>query len=419
VTNLDDSGSGSLREALTAKGPRTVLFKVAGTITLNDEINIKEPFLTVAGQTAPGQGVQIRGGSIKITTHDVAMRYLKVRSGDAINNNLTQERDSVTLNGEINVYNIVIDHCTMIWGPDIGGIALLQGALDATISYSIIGEGLYISNHPEATSLETGHSTAMNITELSSSLSPERITIHHNLLTTSSDRNPRVIGGTFIDFVNNVVYNWRDGASAGNPRMLNLINNYFIMGPMNTNPRALLAWKPEVESGGVLHTGSVHESGNQLEGFQTVRGGPLDVYAPGPLGPGSLNNQDSALDAYNKIVDDAGANRQVAGPEGNFVTLRDSVDQRIMNNLINRTGTFMNGVDFNGVDGFPAISWPELAAGTPATDNDNDGMPDSWEARYFGGTGRGSPDNSSSDYDSDGYTDLEEYLNGTDPTQRS
>ncbi|RPI30719.1 MAG: DNRLRE domain-containing protein [Chloroflexota bacterium] len=413
VTNLNDSGSGSLREALTATGARTVVFKVSGTITLSGDIQVNNPYLTVAGQTAPGEGVQIRGAQIKITTHDIIIRYLKVRSGDESSGSNPADRDAVTLNSDTNVYNIVVDHSTMTWGPDVGGITFLNGARDATVSYSIIGEGLYISRHPEGVLAQTGHSLAMNITELSSSQHPTRITSHHNLITTSSDRNPRIIGGEFIDFVNNVVYNWRDSASQGNPRSVNLINNYYVKGPMTTKSGSLYAWTPKVESGGSLRSGSVYESGNVVDGFTTVRGAPTSVYASSRFSAYSMTGEDTARAAYDKVVADAGANRQVGGANGSFVTRRDSADTRTINNLLNRTGTFYNGVSFGGVGGFPAISWPTLASGTPATDADNDGMADAWEVTYFGNTSRGSSANSSSDLDADGYTDLEEYLNGT------
>jgi hypothetical protein len=416
VSNLNDSGPGSLREALTAPGPRVVLFSVSGTITLKNEIRITSPYLTVAGHTAPGEGIQIRDAQIKIATHDIIIRYLKVRSGDAGASGDNAVRDSLTLNGDSQVYNVIVDHSTLVWGPDIGGIAFLNGARDATLSYSIIGEGLYVSNHPEATIDRGGHSMSMNISELSSSSHPSRITIHHNLLTTSSDRNPRVIGGEFIDIVNNVIYNWRNSPSQGNPRKLNLIKNFYIKGPMNTNGKALFAWQPRAESGGRLRSGVVYESGNLSEGFTTLRSNPQSVYAPARFEPYSITAEDSPQVAYLKILTEAGASRQVSGRDGSFTSLRDAVDTRIINNLIDRTGFFINGIGQEGAAGFSAISWPELAGGTPALDADRDGLPDPWEQHYFGNTSRGSADDSSGDYDQDGYTDLEEYLYDTDPT---
>lgn len=218
---------------------------------------------------------------------------------------------------------------------------------------------------------------------------PRRISIHHNLLTTSADRNPRVIGGENIDVVNNVIYNWRNDASQGNPRKPNLVKNFCIRGPMTTRPSGWVAWKPRAESGSILRPGSVFESENLTEGFTTVRGGSSSVYMNALFMPYSIAQEDSPVDAYNKIVNDAGANRQISGADGTIVVIRDSVDQRIIANLLTRQGTFLNGVDANGVDGFPSISWPTLAAGTPATDDDHDGLPDAWEQLCFGSTSRG------------------------------
>ena len=418
VTNLNDNGLGTLRSALTAQFPRTVVFKISGTITLASDIIVTSPFLTVAGQTAPGEGVQIRGAQIKIATHDVLIRYLKMRTGDLRTASDPADRDSLAVNHATEAYRIVIDHSTLIWGPDIGGISFLNGVRDATVSNSILGEGLYISNHPEAIALETGHSMGATVTQLNPTSHHTRITLHHNLLTTSSDRNPRVIGGENIDIVNNVIYNWRNSASQGNPVKLNLLYNYYIKGPMSTNSSALVAWKPVAEADGRIRPASVYAGANLTEGFTTVRGGPTSVYASALFQPYSMAEEDSPQDAYHKIVDDAGANRQVSGPDGTMVVIRDAVDQRIINNLVNRRGTFLNGVNANGVGGFPAISWPTLAAGTPAVDNDNDGMPDTWEKAYFDTTTRGKWNDSRGDFDSDGYTDLEEYLNETDPTAR-
>jgi pectate lyase len=419
VTNLNDSGPGSLREALTAPQPRMVLFRVSGTITLLSDVVITSPFLTVAGHTAPGEGVQIRGDQLKIATHDIVIRYLKVRSGDASNASNPADRDATTLNDHTQVYNVVIDHSTMIWGPDVGGVTFLNGARDSTVSYSIIGEGLYYSDHPEAIPRNDGHSMSLNITQLKSSNFPARITIHHNLITTSSDRNPRVIGGENIDIVNNVIYNWRGSPSQGNPRSLNLINNYYIKGPMSTKASSLVAWLPKVEKGGRLRRGVVYENGNLAEGLSKLRGSPTNVYAVSRFTPYSMETEDNPEVAYEMIVNDVGANLQVASATGDFVKVRDTVDTRIIDNLVNRTGTFYNGVGYDGRAGFPEITWPSLAGGEPTADTDNDGLPDGWESTFLGVTTFGSSTNSSSDFDADGYTDLEEYLYGTNPAENA
>lgn len=417
VTNLNDSGDGSLRSALMESGPRLVLFRVSGTITLENDIRVKEPYLTIAGQTAPGEGIQIRGAHIRIETHNVIIRYLKVRSGDLQNGSTQENRDAITINNANRAHHIVIDHSTLIWGPDVGGLTFLNGTHDATVSYSIMGEGLYLSHHPEANLDNSGHSMTMNITELDSSVPPSRITAHHNLLTTSADRNPRIIGGKNIDIVNNVIYNWKYSSSQGNPRSLNLIKNVYIRGPMTSRVSALFIWMPLLEAGGRLHSGSVYETGNVTEGFESRRKGPKRVYTDTLFRPYSITQEDPARLAYVLVLRNAGANLQVSAPTGEFRTLRDSVDQRIIDNVLNRTGSFYNGIDYDNVSGFRAISWPELQGGTAAIDDDLDGMPDAWEQRYFGDVLRGSSESSEGDYDRDGYTDVEEYLNQTDPTQ--
>jgi pectate lyase len=417
VTNLNNAGDGSLRRALTASGPRLVLFRVSGTITLKEDIRITEPYLTVAGHTAPGEGVQIRGGHVRIETHDVIIRYLKVRSGDLQNASTEESRDAITINNQAQAYNIVIDHSTLIWGPDIGGLSFLNGTHDATVSYSIMGEGLYLSHHPEAKQSSNGHSMSMNITQLDSPVPPRRITVHHNLLTTSADRNPRVIGGENIDIVNNVIYNWRYSSSQGNPRSLNLIKNIYIRGPMTSEPSAFFVWMPATEAGADLHLDSVYASGNLAVGFRTQRKGPAEVYVNTPFRPYSLSQDDPPEIAYDKVVRGAGANLQVREWTGEFLAIRDTVDQRIIENVLNRKGSFYNGVDHDSVLGFQAISWPELQSGKAAIDSDWDGMPDAWEHLYFRHNGRGSQTDSSNDYDRDGYTDVEEYLNQTSPIQ--
>jgi pectate lyase len=399
VTSRKDAGPGSLRAALEASGPRLVLFRVAGTITLKKDITITQPFITIAGQTAPGDGVQIRGGMIKVKTHDVVIRYLKMRSGDRQTSSSTEARDAISLSGTkgTEIYNLVIDHCSMVWGPDIGGIAILTDSHDITIQNSILGEGLYYSNHPEG-SRETGHSKGLNITKLKDTYGgqrPTRITMHHNLFTTSDDRMPQIIGGVNIDIVNNVIYNWGKAAGTGNPVSLNLIKNMFIKGP---ETRRLEAWTPSTSrSDPMLHEQAIYEEGNVTEGFSVIRGEPQRVYSATRFTPYSIRTEQTPQDAYTWIVREVGATRPV----------RDSVDQRIIENLRNRTGRFLDGTE---------VIWPKLESGPVPADTDQDGMPDAWEQQHFDTLSRGSATNSSSDFDQDGYTDVEEYLNQTDPT---
>jgi len=400
VTTLADSGPGSLRSALEASGPRTVLFKVAGTITLQDDISITQPFITIAGQTAPGEGLEVKSGMIRIRTHDVVIRYLKMRVGDLPNASDPADRDALSLSGTggAEVYNVVIDHCSLLWGPDIGGLSILVNVHDVTVQSSIMGEGLYLSSHPEAVSEQGGHSMGASIFQLDPStygnFYPHNITMHHNLFTTADNRMPVVIGAEYVDIVNNVIYNWGQKAAHGNPRKLNLINNMFIRGPQTTG---LVAWTPQLHSTTpTFFPSAVYEQGSVTVGFTAIRGNPQTVYAPSRFSPYSMANEQTPQAAYDQIVQDVGARLPV----------RDSVDQRIINNLTQHTGKFPNGTD---------IVWPSLASGPVPADQDQDGMPDSWEQLQFGALGQGAANDTRSDFDQDGYTDLEEYLNGTDP----
>ena len=392
VTNLNDSGAGSLRACLTASGPRNCVFRVSGTIALQDDIAVTNPFLTIAGQSAPGQGVQMKGGMMRIQTHDVVIRYLKMRPGDEINSSNNGDRNAILLSGnKAEVYNVIIDHSTMVWGPDTGGFEAVDNVHDVTVQYSINGEGLYFSNHYEGSRAQ-GHSKGARIA-MNGSVPPKRITMHHNLVTTSSDRNPMWSHGPQNqDFVNNVVYNWSNHPARGDPASLNFINNMYVRGP-ETN--ALYAIRAETSAP------AIYEEGTVVDGFSQVRAGTTSAYVSTRFAPYSMRTVQTAREAYDQVVAHAGASRPA----------RDSDDQRIISNLVNRTGRFMNGVAYG-------LTWPTLASGTPFADTDNDGIDDAWEIQHFGNLSRGGATDSSSDFDGDGYTDLEEFLNGTNPKVR-
>jgi hypothetical protein len=405
VTSLNDSGAGTLREALETSGPRTVMFKVAGTITLSNDINIAQPFITIAGQSAPGEGVQIKGAMLKIRTHDIVIRYFKARIGDESNSSSPADRDAITMTGThgTEVYNVIIDHSSLVWGPDIGGVAMLTDTHNVTIQNTILGEGLNLSNHPEGVPAQGGHSYGTNITALGPQYGsgyPRNITLYRNLLTTSGARMPQVQGGEFVDIVNNVIYNWGIKGPHGNPRKLNLVKNMLIKGPETTG---LFVWQPGTNQSccPTLTPGSVYEEGNVTEGFTATRGTPNTVYTANRFSPYSIRNEQSPQQAYSTVIANVGANRP----------LRDSADEKIIFNLIDRKGNFLNGI------GKPAPNpqWPTLASGPTPIDSDNDGMADTWEQQNFGSLSQGSATNSSSDFDNDGYTDLEEYLNLTNP----
>jgi pectate lyase len=336
VTNLNDSGAGSLRAAAEGSGPRVVAFQVSGTITLNSQIKVDKPYVTIDGSTAPGP-VVVRGEALLIVTHDVIVRHLRFRPGDFMTSQ-PADTDAVTINGvKQEVYNVVLDHLTMLWGPDIGGLALLGNAHDVTVQNSIMGEGLYLSRHPEGVASGNGHSMAANITAMNANVQwPRRVTFYQNLFTTSYNRMPRFQGAECVDVVNNVMYNWGVRSAHGNPRALNLVNNWFRSGPQTTG---FGVWWPETGSPAPnLFAGSVYEAGSATDGFGYSRANG-NVYASSPRCGGLSVGPSSPDAAYANVLNGAGATLPV----------RDAVDGRIIGNVTSRSGTFFNGAGYGGM----------------------------------------------------------------------
>jgi pectate lyase len=342
VTTLADSGPGSLRAALEASGKRIVVFGVAGTIRLQSTITIKDPYVTVAGETAPAPGITLRDGALMVRTSEVILRHLRLRPGDQVDS--PDDVDALTINGANGtVSNVVVDHVTMLWGPDIGGLAVLGDVRNLTVQHSIMGEGLYLSAHSEGTAGQGGHSHAANITQLSGSLAaPQRLTFWRNLFTTANTRIPRFQGAACVDVINNVIYNWGRDAAHGNPRSLNLVNNWFRAGP-ETESR--LFWK--VQTSDVTpqaFSDAVYLAGNVADGFNGARDEAPGVYVGSPRCGGLSAPAGDPAAAYAAVLDGVGA----------IAPGRDEVDRRLIANVRNRTGRFVNGT------GYPALNpyWP-------------------------------------------------------------
>ena len=206
VTNLNNSGPGSLRTAIKAAGPRIIVFRVGGTIELKDDLTIREPYVTIAGQTAPGDGIALKNYTLRISTHDVIVRYIRVRPGEGGDNAGNLVDGIEILNKPDNAketdkmaHNIIIDHTSVSWAidenvsvwnmrPDLSKIE------NVTIQWSIISEGLSHSRHPE-----DEHSKGLLVGSNNT-----HISIHHNLLIHNRKRNP-VLHGVRIDMINNVI----------------------------------------------------------------------------------------------------------------------------------------------------------------------------------------------------------------------
>jgi len=200
VTTLADGGPGSLRDALEQPEPRIVVFRIGGTIELKDPLFINHPFITVAGQTAPGGGICLKNAGLNITTHDVLVQHLRIRPG--IEGDVTPEdNDAVAIlgwHGQVDgASHVVLDHISASWGED-ETISVWYGAHDITISNCIISEALNKARHQKRT-----HSAGLLIGDGS-----YHVSVHHCLLAHNDFRNPLISSGGTHDIVNNVIYDW-------------------------------------------------------------------------------------------------------------------------------------------------------------------------------------------------------------------
>ncbi|MEI6465364.1 MAG: hypothetical protein WCQ89_11630, partial [Verrucomicrobiota bacterium] len=303
VENLNDSGPGSLRAAVEAKGPRLVVFRVGGTIELKKLLTIREPFVTILGQSATGDGITLRGHGMSVMTHDVILRHLRIRPGEQ-----SKGDDAIEFN---DAERCIADHCSFEWGDD--ETCSITGLSDAiTIQHCIIAEGL---NH-------AGHSMA-------SICGGERTTWHHNLFAHCRTRNPRFADVVNCDFRNNVIYNWGDTAAYGEFERVNLVANWFKPGPSTTQKPARFHIG---ESWVAPHT--LFAQGNVLEGREdATRDNWLaisfgrETEAASPFSA-PLVKTSTAAEAYESVLTEAGATR----PK------RDAVDERVIKDARSRTG---------------------------------------------------------------------------------
>lgn len=413
VTNTNDSGSGSLRACVEASGPRTCVFKTGGLITINSSLTISNPYITIAGQTAPGGGITIKtasGGEVlPIKTHDVVVRYISARPGPGGDNHASQIANS---GGEI--YNVIVDHSTFSWGVD-SNIETWYRVLNTTIQWSLISEGLNNSTHSKG-----AHSKGLMIggyagSESKNSPGSENISVLNNLMANNVDRNPLIQMCGPAQVINNVTYNAGTtfshqqlnckGSNYEGTSYVNWINNYHKKGPSGANTDLKII----PSDGGVCSSGKVYMSGNVgNNGTWTYSfSGSCDsqkasILVDTPVSAPSVATT-TAQDAYNQLISDGGAgNSRGIDCNGNWFNRRDTIDQRIINDVKNGTGKIID--DPSDVGG-----WITPSSGTGCQDSDHDGMPDTWESNH----GLNPNDkNDGSQVSSSGYTNLENYLNG-------
>lgn len=393
VTTLADSGPGSLRAALAKRGKRIVVFRVSGTITLKSGLELTSPYVTVAGQSAPGGGITLRvdpcseDQALGIYTHDVVVRHLRVRRGANTCGGEGDSADGIVIY-KANAHDVVVDHSSVSWAVD-ENLSTYDDAKNITLSWNIVSEGLSDSVHPEGE-----HSKGVHLSGDNSG----RISFHHNLLAHNSDRNPQPTNPGVADIRNNIVYNYGDNAaltsnSHGEPDF-NFVGNWYIPGPDTDRSE----WELDVYEGTdgagwsfyVKGNLGPHRKSNDLPQSRMVSPEGRSSIVSTPFRAPDTDTT-SAKKAYREVLAGAGATRPV----------RDAVDKRIVREVRTRGGRIID--DPSQVGG-----WPSLPATSAPTDSDRDGVPDAWEREH--GT---KPDvkDSNRDVDGDGWTNVEEWLN--------
>ena len=394
VTNLNDSGPGSLRQAVEAEGPRIVVFDISGTIELQSSLRIRNPYITIAGQTAPGDGICLKNYGLTISADHVIVRYLRVRPGD----NEEQELDSIWVSrGQY----IIIDHCSASWGtdetlsvatsePDLGNVTIQWCMITESLNCAVHSKGC----HGYGSLIRGGWGNGY--------------TYHHNLYAHHRGRSPRPGNynsytidpdGLIFDFRNNVVFNW-GGSYAGynadtdSITKMNFIGNYYKEGPDSTGD---VAFREQCRFCSAYFRDNWMNGSNPRDPWGLVRfddftNAEIEVYKlPNPLIVPEVQTYDVSM-AYEMVLADAGASFPV----------RDDVDTRIIDDVINGTGGIIDDEDEVG-------GWPVLNSSEPPADTDGDGMPDFWELANC--LNPYNPDDAAADRDGDGYTNIEEYIN--------
>ncbi|MHC4241618.1 MAG: pectate lyase family protein [Planctomycetota bacterium] len=399
VTSLAEDGPGTLRAALNVSSPRIIVFRVSGTIELKSELQILHPFVTLAGQTAPGGGICIKGAGIAIMTHDVLIQHIRVRPGNKgpVDADIN---DAISIMGKYagqndDAYNVVVDHVSASWGED-ETISTWYGAHDITISWCIISEALNRSRHRKKT-----HSAGLLIGD-----SSYHVSIHHNLLAHNDFRNPLISQGGTHDIVNNVIYNWgvlpAEICDYDSNTFLNFIGNYFLAGS-STNPGPFEILFPEgnpkifVKDNIGPHRPDPNMDDWAIVGFRWGEEGVA------PEKNRSLTKFETPRITSTSPIE---ARDIVLAQAGTTIPQRDAVDQRVVNDVRNGTGSIINSPEDVG-------GYPELISGTPPLDTDHDGMPDDWELNN--GLDPKDASDGNSDLDQDGYSNIEEYLHSLSP----
>ena len=450
ITNLNDDGPGSFRWACEQGGARIIVFNVSGIINLKTPVILRAPYVTIAGQTAPGDGVCIAGESFQVDTHDVIVRHMRFRRG---NTHVWNREDSF---GGNPIGNIMIDHCSCEWGLDenISFYRHMFDMGDGKPKRKVPTVNVTIQNTISAKALDTYNHA------FGSTIGGENSTFMRNLWADNTGRNPSIGWGGVFNFVNNIIYNWVHRTADGGEfsTMSNFINNYYKPGPL-TPKQSNVGWrivKAESRSNKLFpykQFGRVYATGNIMEGYPEITkdnwaGGIQTADKDGDLGEDELalmrSNEPFEM-PYMTIIPSEQTFDRVLDNVGAMLPTRDIVDQRIVEEV--RTGkayyvkklpkenpygdtwgmkeasmkedgsfkyrrlsndSYKDGIitDIAQMGGYPEYK------GTPYIDTDGDGMPDEWE--IANGLNPNDPSDANGDCNGDGYTNIEKFINGID-----
>ena len=450
VTNLNDDGPGSFRWACEQGGARIIVFNVSGIINLKTPVILRAPYVTIAGQTAPGDGVCIAGESFQVDTHDVIVRHMRFRRG---NTHVWNREDSF---GGNPIGNIMIDHCSCEWGLDenISFYRHMFDMGDGKPKRKVPTVNVTIQNTISAKALDTYNHA------FGSTIGGENSTFMRNLWADNTGRNPSIGWGGVFNFVNNIIYNWVHRTADGGEfsTISNFINNYYKPGPL-TPKQSNVGWrivKAESRSNKLFpykQFGRVYATGNIMEGYPEITkdnwaGGIQTADKDGDLGEDELalmrSNEPFEM-PYMTIIPSEQTFDRVLDNVGAMLPTRDIVDQRIVEEV--RTGkayyvkklpkenpygdtwgmkeasmkedgsfkyrrlsndSYKDGIitDIAQMGGYPEYK------GTPYIDTDGDGMPDEWE--IANGLNPNDPSDANGDCNGDGYTNIEKFINGID-----
>ncbi len=358
VSNLNDDGPGSLRDAIAKKEARIILFTISGNIDLKSPLTIKFGNVTIAGQSAPGDGICIRNYPFDVNADNVIIRFLRFRLGDVAG----IEADA--LGGIKGNENVIIDHCSISWATD--ECASFYHNKNFTLQWCIISESLNQSVHSKG---DHGYGAIWG---------GEKASFHHNLLASHKSRMPRFSGSAttpnskeeLVDFRNNVIYNWVDNNTYGGERgRYNVVGNYYKPGPATKSKKIWMVnpWQPYGKffiDGNYMYGDEVM-SKNNIQGIQADHKDSVQVDQPFLF---EMTTNHTAQEAFDVVLKNGGASFK-----------RDIVDSRIIEEVKNRNSTM--GKNKNGIiDSQREVGgWPELKSGDVLKDEDTDGIPDEWE----------------------------------------